>query len=133
MFNAGLLVLILGLSLGGFWPGVGLSVALAGLLVWAWAVLRFIWDRWRGVPHPSAAPLGGLARTRAGGVALEPDRPVALDDPEIPPSIRAMVQAAAEPGSTLWRCVRKGGASGPLVLEWWLLDAEGELVDAYWP
>jgi hypothetical protein len=124
------------------WGAAGLLLFVAGLGVWVWAVGRFLWDRWRGVPLPPAGALGGRLRPAVAGVVLEEDRRVALDDPEIPPSIRAMVQADAQPGDTLWRCVRLGGRSGPLawftsgerplVLEWWLLDAEGDLVEGYW-
>lgn len=76
-------------------------------------------------------------------VLSEDDRPVALDDPEVPPSVRELAQRDAQPGDVLWRCVRQGAPTGllallgwghrPLVLEWWLLSAEGELSKAYWP
>lgn len=75
-------------------------------------------------------------------MAQEPDRPVALDDPEVPDVVREAVQRDAQPGDVLWRCVRLEAPSGvlavlgwgrrPRVVEWWLLSAEGELVKAYW-
>lgn len=72
----------------------------------------------------------------------EEDRPVALDDPEIPSGVRAAVSQDAQPGDVLWRCVRQGAPTGPLavlgcghrprVVEWWLMSAEGDLIEAYW-
>lgn len=70
------------------------------------------------------------------------DRQVALDSPEVPASIRAEVQAMAQPGDTLWCCPRRSAPRGALgilgmgqrdvVIEWWLLDAQGDLIDAFW-
>ena len=72
----------------------------------------------------------------------EEDRPVALDDPELPSGVRAAVLQDAQPGDVLWRCVRQGAPTGPLavlgwghrplVVEWWLMSAEGDLIEAYW-
>ena len=61
--------------------------------------------------------------------------------PEVPQSIRTQVLAMAQPGDQLWRCPPVGttGALGLLgvgqrdvVIEWWLLDAQGELIEAFW-
>lgn len=70
------------------------------------------------------------------------DRPVDLHSPEVPPSIRAKAQALAQPGDQLWRCPRLSAPRGLLgvfgvgprdaVIEWWLLDAQGGLVEAFW-
>ncbi len=75
-------------------------------------------------------------------ILLDEDRPVALDDPALPPEVREQVQRDAQPGDTLWRCVREGAPTGPLavlgwglrplVVEWWLMSAEGDLIEAYW-
>lgn len=75
-------------------------------------------------------------------VTLEKDRPVALDDPELPESVRALVLRDAQTGDVLWRCVRQGAPTGPLAwlgwgsrplhVEWWLTSADGELIEAYW-
>lgn len=72
----------------------------------------------------------------------EEDRPVSLDDPEMPSGVRAAVLQDAQPGDVLWRCVRQGAPAGPLavlgwgyrprVVEWWLMSAEGELIEVYW-
>ncbi len=70
------------------------------------------------------------------------DRPVDAQSPEVPPSIRAKVQAMARPDDQLWRCPRLSAPRGPLglfgvgprdvVIEWWLLDARGDLIEAFW-
>ncbi len=70
------------------------------------------------------------------------DRQVDLHSPEVPASIRAEVQAMAQPGDQLWRCPRLGAPRGLLgivgigprdvVIEWWLVDADGEPIDAFW-
>ena len=70
------------------------------------------------------------------------DRLVDMHSPEVPPSIRAKVQAMAQPGDQLWRCPRRSAPRGVLaivgvgprdaVIEWWLLDAQGELIEAFW-
>lgn len=48
----------------------------------------------------------------------------------------------AQPGDQLWRCPRLSAPRGALgllgvgprdvVIEWWLLDAQGELIEAFW-
>lgn len=70
------------------------------------------------------------------------DRLMNLHSPEVPASIRARVQAMAQPGDQLWRCPRLSAPRGALgllgvgrrdaVIEWWLLDADGELIEAFW-
>jgi hypothetical protein len=143
MFNLGLGLLVGGLLLASVWDMAGLFLSLCGLAVWMSAALRAIWTQMRGgALSPAAQPTRG-PEPSAPMLRVEGDRAVALDDPEIPPSIRVMVQADAKPGDTLWRCVRRDGPrwgllswldgrERPLVLEWWLLDADGELIEAYW-
>lgn len=70
------------------------------------------------------------------------DRRVDLHSPEVPPSICAKVLAMAQPGDQLWRCPRLSAPRGALgllgvgrrdvVIEWWLLDTHGELIEAFW-
>lgn len=67
------------------------------------------------------------------------DHPVDVHAPEVPTSVRQAVQARMQVGDQLWRCPRMSGKQGLLglgasypVIEWWLLDAEGELIDAFW-
>ena len=70
------------------------------------------------------------------------DRLVDLHSPEVPPAVRARVLALAQPGDQLWRCPRRSAPRGLLgilgvgqrdvVIEWWLLDAQGELIEAFW-
>ena len=70
------------------------------------------------------------------------DRLMDLHSPEVPASIRARVQAMAQPGDQLWRCPRLSAPRGALgllgvgrrdaVIEWWLVDADGELIEAFW-
>ncbi len=69
-----------------------------------------------------------VRRPPVDDVAVEDDRPVALDDPDLPAAFRAAVQRDAQPGDVLWRCVRQGAPTGllaalgwchrPLVVEW---------------
>ena len=70
------------------------------------------------------------------------DRPVDVHAPEVPASVRQAVLAIAQPGDQLWRCPRRSAPRGPLgilgmgprgvVIEWWLLDAGGDLIEAFW-
>lgn len=59
-------------------------------------------------------------------------------DPAVPPGVRAAVLARWQPGDSLWRCPRRAGRQGwfsstpRIVIEWWLLDAGGDLVEAFW-
>ena len=58
------------------------------------------------------------------------NRLVDVHSPEVPP------------GDQLWRCPRLGAPHGLLevlgvgrrdgVIEWWLLDAQGELIESFW-
>ncbi|MFT3780214.1 MAG: hypothetical protein QM772_18455 [Ottowia sp.] len=70
------------------------------------------------------------------------DRPVDVHSPEVPEGIRQAVLARMRPGDVLWRCPSKSAPRGPLaafgfgrrgvVIEWWLVAADGDLVEAYW-
>ena len=70
------------------------------------------------------------------------DRPVDVHAPEVPASVRQAVLAIAQPGDQLWRCPSRSAPRGALgilgvgrrdvVIEWWLLDAKGELLEAFW-
>jgi len=43
-----------------------------------------------------------------------------------------------QPGDSLWRCPRLGrrkswfSSERKVVIEWWLLDAAGEVIDIFW-
>lgn len=69
---------------------------------------------------------------------MEEDRRVDPSDPEVPASVRSTVLPPWQPGDSLWRCPRVGGRKSwfsterEIVIEWWLLDANGELIDVYW-
>ena len=70
------------------------------------------------------------------------DRLVDVHNPVVPQSIRTRVLAMAQPGDQLWRCPRLSAPRGALgllgvgprdvVIEWWLLDAQVELIEAFW-
>ena len=70
------------------------------------------------------------------------DRLVDVHNPVVPQSIRTRALATAQPGDQLWRCPRLSAPRGVLgilgvgprdvVIEWWLLDAQGELIEAFW-
>jgi hypothetical protein len=70
------------------------------------------------------------------------DRPVDVHGPEVPPAIRAAALRLMQPGDQLWRCPRLSAPCGLLgvfgigprsvVIEWWLLDAQGNLIEAFW-
>jgi hypothetical protein len=67
------------------------------------------------------------------------DRQVNVHSPEVPPTIRDAVLALMKPGDTLWRCPcstdRKRwfrASRGEVVIEWWLMGASGELIEAFW-
>lgn len=141
MFNLGLGLFVAGLLLGMAWMSLGLLVSLSGLAVWAWASGRFLWARWRGEPLQPAVRQRGTVHRDDEQVDVEADRPVAVDDPEIPASVRELVLRDAQPGDMLWRRVRQGAPTGlfallgwgprPLVIEWWLMTADGDLIEAY--
>ncbi len=50
----------------------------------------------------------------------------ALNDPRIPSGIALAANAIASVGDTLHYAHTKHGG------EWWLLDAEGELIESFW-
>lgn len=70
------------------------------------------------------------------------DRLVDVDDPAVPHAVRNAVCAILQPGDTLWRCPRMSAPRGllgvvgvgrrELVIEWWLLSPEGDLIEAFW-
>ena len=70
------------------------------------------------------------------------DRLVDGHSPEVPHSFHTQVLAMAQPGDQLRRCPRLSAPRGVLgilgvgqrdvVIEWWLLDAQGELIEAFW-
>lgn len=70
------------------------------------------------------------------------DRLVEVQAPEVPPDVRTAVLKMMQSGDQLWRCPRLAaprGLSGLLglhprdaVIEWWLVDAQGHLVEAFW-
>lgn len=70
------------------------------------------------------------------------DRLVDVHSPEVPPALRRDVLARMQPGDELWRCPRRSAPRGALgllgigqrdvVIEWWLLAAEGDLIEAFW-
>lgn len=134
MFKLGLWLLVSGLLLSVWWPMPGFFLLLASLAVWVTAVGRFGFDRWRGLPLPrlpvAPEPLFTKAQKRPPVSDPFADQLVSLDDPDLPASIRAAAAARMAPGFTLWRCPRS--ARGKPVVEWWLFDAEGELVEALW-
>ncbi|MBI5462088.1 MAG: hypothetical protein HY941_07895 [Gammaproteobacteria bacterium] len=54
------------------------------------------------------------------------DMPIPLDHPLVPEPIRRAVLDLWKPGDNLHR------VETDTVLEWWLLDAEGTLIEAFW-
>ncbi|WP_422846467.1 hypothetical protein [Acidovorax sp. M2(2025)] len=70
------------------------------------------------------------------------DRPVDVDDPAVPQAVRTAVRAVMQPGDVLWRCPRLSAPRGmlgvvgigrrDLVIEWWLMSQDGDLIDAFW-
>lgn len=72
-------------------------------------------------------------------VADSDDRLVDVYSPEVPPAIRGAVLALKKPGDTLWRCPRSTGRKRwfrarqqAVAIEWWLIGADGELIEAFW-
>lgn len=69
---------------------------------------------------------------------MNEDRRVELGDPEVPANVRAAVLQHWQPGDSLWRCPSLAGrkpwfsARRKVVIEWWLLDASGQLIEAFW-
>ncbi len=134
MFNLGFSLLVCGLLLSFWWPIPGFFLLFASLAVWVTAVGRFGFDRWRGLPLPRLPVAPEPVPTKAQEQPQVPDpfsdQLVSLDAPDLPASIRAAAAPRMAPGFTLWRCPRS--ARGKPVVEWWLFDAEGELVEAFW-
>ena len=71
------------------------------------------------------------------------DRLMDPHSPEVPAGVRTKVLAIMQPGDQLWRCPRLTGKKTRLglfgttvrreaTIEWWLLDADGELIEAFW-
>ena len=67
------------------------------------------------------------------------DRLIDVYAADVPPAIRHSVLAQMEDGDALWRCPRLSGSRGRLgfgrgtvIIEWWLISAEGELIEAFW-
>ena len=70
------------------------------------------------------------------------DRQVDLQSPELLAAFRLAALAQWSAGDSLWRCPRLSARQGALgwlgfgqqrvVIEWWHIDADGELVEAYW-
>ena len=67
------------------------------------------------------------------------DRQVQPDDPCVPVGVRETVSARWQSGDSLWRCPRAKASKGlfnlgqaDVVIEWWLLDQNGELIEAFW-
>jgi len=69
---------------------------------------------------------------------MEENRRVDPGDPQVPENVRAAVLRLWQPGDSLWRCPRLGrrkswfSSERKIVIEWWLLDANGEVIDAFW-
>ncbi|HIJ23745.1 MAG: hypothetical protein HON68_11020 [Gammaproteobacteria bacterium] len=54
------------------------------------------------------------------------EQPIPLDHPLVPEEIRVAVMEYLSLGDQLHRVPTDSG------VEWWLLDDEGELIDAFW-
>ncbi|MBI5718885.1 MAG: hypothetical protein HZC37_14540 [Burkholderiales bacterium] len=50
---------------------------------------------------------------------------------ELPAGIRERIGPALPPGHAVWACPRKNGRGG-IHIEWWWIDARGELIEAFW-
>lgn len=84
--------------------------------------------------HPEAS-----ADTSAPNLGDTEDRVVEVCAPEVPASVRGAALALMQPGDLLWRCPRRAAPQGlfgmgpqSVVVEWWLVDAEGALIEAFW-
>lgn len=66
---------------------------------------------------------------------------VDLDDASVPAQVRDRVRSMMQPGDQLWRCPRLsapkpvlglfGNGRREVVIEWWLTDANGELIEVF--
>jgi len=69
---------------------------------------------------------------------MDEDRCFDPSDPQVPANVRAAVMQRWQPGESLWRCPRLArrkswfSSERKVVIEWWLLDANGELIGAFW-
>lgn len=77
---------------------------------------------WLGKPKRHPDPTEG--DTRFAG--HDADVPIALDDPRLPAEILAAVRRKTSQPGPLLRVPTKSG------IEWWLLDTDGELLEAFW-
>lgn len=57
------------------------------------------------------------------------DKPIPLDHPLAPELIRKSVIEMMEPGAKLYRAPVDGTPEG---YEYWLIDADGELIESFW-
>ena len=76
-----------------------------------------------------------MEKLLAGG---DDDRLIDVHAVEVPPAVRHAVLARMVDGDTLWRCPRSnsqglfGFKRKTIVIEWWLISADGELIEAFW-
>jgi hypothetical protein len=74
----------------------------------------------------TGATMGLFSRAIPSGDPAWNVQEFSVDDPRIPSPIRASVRRDWQPGCHLFFAdTKKSG-------EWWLLDEEGELIEAYW-
>jgi hypothetical protein len=69
---------------------------------------------------------GQRARERPPDDAWMDETPIPPDHPLVPDEIRDAVMPYCNAGCTLHRTQTRTG------IEWWLIDTDGELVDAFW-
>jgi hypothetical protein len=55
------------------------------------------------------------------------EREIALDNPALPQEICATILAIAQNGNRIFQVPTGEG------VEWWLLDENGEFIEAFWP
>lgn len=72
-------------------------------------------------------------------ICVEDDCRVDVFSDEVPALVRQAALKLMRPGDTLWRCPRLGAAAGMFgsggletVIEWWLLDIQGDLIEVFW-
>ncbi len=87
----------------------------------------------------SISPQTGSALNPSKPIDKSEDQQVQLNDPQVPEAVRAAASAQWREGASLWRCPRAAGrkelfnfAAQPTVVEWWLLDQRGELIEVFW-
>jgi hypothetical protein len=54
------------------------------------------------------------------------DVPIPLDHPLVPQAIALAISKMIQPGDVIHR------VPGNKVVEWWLLDSDGELIESFW-